>query len=72
MVITGLTRNQVASRGLEGSNPSVSANQILNRTPKSGLGFFLIQIEILHVKIGIYGYILRCFEGSNGKWRKYA
>ena len=26
MVITGLTRNQVASRGLEGSNPSVSAS----------------------------------------------
>ena len=26
VVITGLTRNQVASRGLEGSNPSVSAS----------------------------------------------
>ena len=38
MVITGLTRNQVASRGLEGSNPSVSAKY---RTVFFRLSFFI-------------------------------
>lgn len=47
-----------------GSNPALSARQILNRTHKSGLGFFLcnlvvflIYIEIFCILTGLFGCI---------------
>ena len=43
VVITGLTRNQVASRGLEGSNPSVSASATGN-TGK-GVALFICSLR---------------------------
>ena len=35
------------------ANPSFSANQILNRTPKSGLGFSLLKTAIAHMATAV-------------------
>ena len=43
VVITGLTRNQVASRGLEGSNPSVSASATGNAG--KGVALFICSLR---------------------------
>ena len=53
----------VCDKRSEGSNPSSSAKQILNRTPKFGLGFFLTTNTVFRLKTSNFEPFLHFWRG---------